>query len=32
MQLEHRERQQWVSEIARLNERLNEQMERRGHL
>ena len=32
MQLEHRERQQWVSEIAHLNERLNEQMERRGHL
>lgn len=32
MQLEHGERQQWVSEIARFNERLNEQMERRGHV
>ena len=24
MDLEHRERQRWVSEIARINERLNE--------
>jgi len=24
MALEHRERQRWVAEIARLNERLNE--------
>ena len=26
MQLEHRERQQWVAEIARINKRLNEQL------
>jgi hypothetical protein len=26
LQLEHHERQHWVGEIARLNERLNEQM------
>jgi hypothetical protein len=25
MQLDHRERQQWVAEIARINQRLNEQ-------
>ncbi|WP_432194832.1 DUF6760 family protein [Streptomyces sp. bgisy027] len=25
MQLDHRERQRWVAEIARINERLNEQ-------
>lgn len=25
MALEHRERQRWVAEIARINERLNEQ-------
>jgi len=25
MQLEHRERQRWVAEIGRINERLNEQ-------
>ena len=27
MQMEHRERQRWVAEVARLNERLNEQRE-----
>ena len=26
MQLEHRERQRWVGEIARINKRLNEQL------
>jgi hypothetical protein len=26
MRLEHRERQQWVAEIAQINERLNEQV------
>ena len=26
MQLEHRERQRWVAEIAHINERLNAQM------
>lgn len=30
MQLEHRDRQRWVTEIAHLNQRQNEQMERRG--
>jgi hypothetical protein len=25
MQLDHRERQRWVAEIARINQRLNEQ-------
>jgi hypothetical protein len=25
MQMEHRERQRWVAEIGRINERLNEQ-------
>lgn len=30
MQLEHRERQRWVSEIAELNKRQSEQMETRG--
>ena len=30
MQLEHRERQRWVSEIAQLNKRQSEQMESRG--
>lgn len=25
MQLDHRERQRWVTEIARINQRLNEQ-------
>jgi hypothetical protein len=25
MQLDHRERQRWVAEIARINDRLNEQ-------
>jgi hypothetical protein len=28
MHMEHRERQQWVREVARLNERLNEQLTR----
>ncbi len=30
MALEHRERQRWVGEIARINERLNEQIVRSG--
>ena len=30
MRMEHRERQRWVGEIARINERLNEQVGRRG--
>ena len=30
MQLEHRDRQRWVAEIAHLNQRQNEQIERRG--
>jgi hypothetical protein len=29
MQLDHRERQRWVSEIARINQRLNEGAEQR---
>jgi hypothetical protein len=28
MQLDHRERQRWVAEIARINQRLNEEGER----
>jgi hypothetical protein len=28
MGLEHRERQRWVAEVARINERLNEELER----
>jgi hypothetical protein len=28
MRLEHRERQRWVAEIARINERLNAQLAR----
>jgi hypothetical protein len=27
MQMEHRERQRWVAEVARINERLHEQHE-----
>jgi transposase len=30
MWMEHRERQRWVSEIARINERLNAEVGRRG--
>jgi hypothetical protein len=30
MSMEHRERQRWVAEIARINERLN-QHQQRGH-
>lgn len=30
MGMEHRERQRWVAEAARINERLNEQMARGG--
>ena len=30
MAMEHRERQRWVAEISRINERLNEQVGRRG--
>jgi hypothetical protein len=32
MQLEHRERQRWVAEIAHINERLNAQMAHGGGL
>lgn len=30
MEMEHRERQRWVAEIARINERLNSQLSGRG--
>jgi len=29
MQLDHRERQRWVAEVARINRRLNEEGEKR---
>jgi hypothetical protein len=29
MSIDHRERQRWVAEVSRMNERLNEQMKRR---
>jgi hypothetical protein len=29
MAIDHRERQRWVGEVSRMNERLNEQMKRR---
>jgi len=31
MGLEHRERQRWVEEIAKINKRLNDAMEQRPH-
>jgi hypothetical protein len=30
MSLDHRERQRWVAEVARTNEKMNEQAKRRG--
>jgi hypothetical protein len=30
MRLEHRERQRWVAEVARINQRLNEETARGG--
>jgi hypothetical protein len=30
MNLDHRERQRWVAQVARMNERINEEAGRRG--
>ena len=30
MQLDHRERQRWVAEVARINQRMNEQSNKSG--